>query len=80
MGLRNSAENKAKFKMIHYGEVNPEANSKNAVSRLVLVRTMVITRASGAPAEGMTRAEDEEDGLSDADRSTLYNLFKEDHQ
>ena len=68
--------------MIHYGEVNPEANSKNAVSRLVLVRTMVFTRASGAPAEaeGMTRAEDEEDSLSDADRSTLYNLFKEDHQ
>ena len=37
---------------------------------------MVSTRASGAPAEaeGTTRAEDEEDGLSDADRSTLCKL------
>ena len=43
---------------------------------------MVNTRAGGAPAdaEGITRAEDEEDGLNEADRSTLYNLFKEDHQ
>ena len=41
---------------------------------------MVNTRAGGAPAdaEGITRAEDEEEGLNDADRSTLYNLFKED--
>ena len=43
---------------------------------------MVNTRAGGAPAdaEGITRAEDEEEGLNDADRSTLYNLFKEDLQ
>ena len=45
---------------------------------------MVNTRAGGAPAdaEGITRAEDEEDGLNEADRSTLYNLllFKEDLQ
>ena len=43
---------------------------------------MVNTRAGGAPAdaEGITRAEDEEEGLNDADRSTLYNLFKEDHR
>ena len=38
---------------------------------------MVNTRAGGAPAdaEGITRAEDEEEGLNDADRSTLYNLL-----
>ena len=44
---------------------------------------MVNTRAGGAPAdaEGITRAEDEEEGLNDdADGSTLYNLFKEDLQ
>ena len=43
---------------------------------------MVNTRAGEAPAdaEGITRAEDEEEGLNDADRSTLYNLFKEDLQ
>ena len=43
---------------------------------------MVNTRAGGAPAdaEGITRAEDEKEGLNDADRSTLYNLFKEDLQ
>jgi len=37
---------------------------------------MVNTRAGGAPAdaEGITRAEDEEDGLNEADRSTLYSL------
>ena len=41
---------------------------------------MVNTRAGGAPAdaESITRAEDEEDSLNEADRSTLYNLFKED--
>ena len=39
-------------------------------------------RTGGAPAdaEGITPAEDEEEGLNDADRSTLYNLFKEDLQ
>ena len=49
-----------------------------AIFRSVLVNT----RAGGAPAdaEGITRAEDEEEGLNDADRSTLYNLFKEDLQ